>query len=153
MWLNLVTSTKLPTYPKEGSSHHVVQQIFFFFDNFLLDDFFVFFFLINFFFFSAWLNLAKDTKLPTYPRKGSSHYVVQKIFFFLCVFAKRRAQGVILGITTNRTQDGLKGDMDIQPLHHTSNWWHRVGLISLYWYAFKGNGKTSCTLAVLQWAV
>ena len=137
MWLNLVTSTKLPTYPGEGSSHHIVQHIFFFFK-----------------FFSAWLNSTKDTKLPTYPRKGSNHYVVQKIFFFFgCVFAKRRAQCVIVGITTNRTRDGLKGDMGIQPLRHTGNWWHRVRLISPYWYAFKGNGKTSCTLAALQWAV
>ena len=70
MWLNLVTSTKLLTYPGEGSSHYVVQ-LFFFFDDF---------------FFSAWLNFAKDTKLPTYPWKGSSHYVVQKIFFFLMFF-------------------------------------------------------------------
>ena len=84
MWLNLVTSTKLPTYPREGSSHHVVQQIFFFFYNF---------------FFSTWLNSAKDTKLPMYPWEGSSYHVVQKIFFFfyiinfffffLCVFCKK----------------------------------------------------------------
>ena len=185
MWLNLVTSTKLPTYREEGSSHHVFQQIFFFYDFFFwwsfffiflmisfFDDFFFFllfffnsffffFVLLTFFlFFSAWLNSAKDTKLPTYPRKGSSHHVVQKIFFFfdnlfffLCIFAKRKAQCVIVGITTDRTRDGLKGDVGIQPLRHTSNWWHTVGLISPYWYAFKGNGKTSCTLTVLQWVV
>ena len=107
MWLNLVTSTKLLTYPGEGSSHYVVQLFFFFF---FFDDFF----------FSAWLNFAKDTKLPTYPWKGSSHYVVQKIFFLIknffffgCVFAKRRAQCVIVGITTNWTRDDLKGDMGI----------------------------------------
>ena len=154
MWLNLVTSTKLPMYLGEGLSHHVVQQIFFFlmifffFDNFFLDDF-SFFFFLNF---SVWLNLEKDTKLPTYPRKGSSHHVVQKIYIYiyLSVFAKRRAQCVIVGITTNRTRDlSLKGDMGIQPLRHTRNWWHRVGLISPYWYAFKGTGKTSYTLTVL----
>ena len=76
MWLNLVTSTKLSTYPREGSSHHVVQH-FFFFLWFLFGSFF--------FFFSARLNLAKDTKLPTYPQKGSSHHVVQKIFFFFLI--------------------------------------------------------------------
>ena len=154
MWLNLVTSTKLPTYPEEGSSHHVVQQIFFYET----------FFLWSLFLVHNWTQ-QKDTKLPTYPQKGSSQHVVQKIFlfyfffdnffflFFLCVFAKRRAQCVIVGITTNGTWDSLKGDMGIQPLHHTSNCWHRVGLISPYWYAFKGNGKTSCTLAALQWVV
>ena len=142
--------TKLPTYPRKGSSHHVVQKFSFF------DDFF---FLMR-----DWTQ-QKDTKLPTYPRKGSSHHVVQKFFFFfffvylyifflitfffLCIFAKRRAQCVIGGITTDRTRDGLKGDMGVQPLRHTSNWWHRVGLIYPYWYAFKGNGKTSCTLAAL----
>ena len=36
MWLNLVTSTKLLTYPGEGLSHYVVQLFFFFF----FDDFF-----------------------------------------------------------------------------------------------------------------
>ena len=112
MWLNLVTSTKLSTYLGEGSSHHVVQHFF------LMISFWIIFF------FSVSLNLAKNTKLPTYPRKGSSHYIVQKIFFlfffifliiffFLCVFAKRKAHCVIVGITTNRTQDSLKGDMGI----------------------------------------
>ena len=48
MWLNLVTSTKLPTYPGEESSHHVVQQIFFFFMIFFFYD--PFFFMIFFFF-------------------------------------------------------------------------------------------------------
>ena len=174
MWLNLVNDTKLPTYPQEGSSHHVVQKIFFFFYDlffFLIICFwmifcfvfvFLFFFFNNKFFLSAWLNSAKDIKLPTYPQKGSSHYVVQTIFFFLitffflfflCVFAKRRAQCVIVGITTSRTRDDLKGDMGIQPLRHTSNWWHRVRLISPYWHAFKGYGKTSYTLVALQWAV
>ena len=34
-----------------------------------------------------WLNLVKSTKLPMYPRKGSSHYVIQKILiFFLMIF-------------------------------------------------------------------
>ena len=28
----------------------------------------------------------KDTKLPTYPRKGSSHQVVEKFFFFFITF-------------------------------------------------------------------
>ena len=67
---------------------------FFFFDKFFLDDFFflfVFFFMIFFLkkinFFNVWLNSAKDTKLPTYPREGSSHYVVQKIFFFFNFFS------------------------------------------------------------------
>ena len=151
----------------------------FFFDNFFfLDDFFLdnFFFLIIFFliisssffwwfffnenFFNTWLNSTKDTKLPMYPREGSSHHVVQKnffyynYFFFHVFFAKRGAQCVIVGITTNRTRDlGLKGDTGVQLLRHTRNWWHGVGLISPYWYAFKGNGKTSCTFAALQWVV
>ena len=90
MWLNLVISTKLPTYPGKGSSHHVVQQffflwlpLFFLIISFWRIFFFCFFFILfNNFFFSAWLNSVKDTKLPTYPWEGSSHYVVQKIFFF-----------------------------------------------------------------------
>ena len=53
MWLNLVTSTKLPTYPGEGLSHHVVQFFFFmtsFFDEFFFVFVFVFiFFLVVFF--------------------------------------------------------------------------------------------------------
>ena len=146
MWLNLVTSTKLSTYLGEGSSHHVVQHFF------LMISFWIIFF------FSVSLNLAKNTKLPMYPGEGSSHHVVQHFFFFFMIFflmcfffffAKRRAQCVIVGITTYWTRDGLKGDMGIQPLCHASNWWHRVRLISPYWYAFKGNGKTSCTLAAL----
>ena len=32
-----------------------------------------------------WLNLVKNTKLPMYPEEGSSHYVVQQIFFFLMI--------------------------------------------------------------------
>ena len=60
----------------------------------------------------------------------------------------------IAGITTNRTRDlGLKGDIGIQPLSHTRKWCHKGGLIFLYLYAFKGNGKTSCTLAALWWVV
>ena len=106
-----------------------------------------------------WLNLVTSTKLPMYPGEGSSHHVVQHFFFFFwfdffyVFFCKKGAQCVIVGITTDRTRDGLKGDMGIQPLCHTHNWWHRVRLISPYWYTFKGNGKTSCTLAVLQWVV
>ena len=72
MWLNLVTSTKLPTYPGEGLSHHVVQQIFFFIIIIIFwwSVFSVISFWINFFFFlGAWLNLAKDTKLPMYPKR------------------------------------------------------------------------------------
>ena len=36
----------------------------------------------SFFFFSSRLNLAKDTKLLMYPREGSSHNVLQQIFFY-----------------------------------------------------------------------
>ena len=154
-----MTSIKLPTYPGEGSSHHIVQHIFFFLWFLFWWSFFFVFFLINFF--SAWLNLAKDTKLPTYPEEGSSHHVVQKLFFlitfffwFSYVFLQKGAQCVIVGITTNRTKDlSLKGDMGIQPWRHTRNWWNRVWLISPNWYTFKGNGKTSYTLAALQWAI
>ena len=72
MWLNLVKSIKLPTYPEEGSSHYVVQKFSFSF--------------LKFFFLARDWTQQKDTKLPTYPRKGSSHHVVQKFssfFFFL----------------------------------------------------------------------
>ena len=56
----------------------------------------------------------------------------------------------IVCITTNRTRDlGLKGDKGIQPLRHTHKWCHRGGLIFLYLYAFKGNGKTSYTFTAL----
>ena len=30
-----------------------------------------------------WLNLVKSTKLSTYPREGSSHYVVQHIYIYI----------------------------------------------------------------------
>ena len=44
MWLNLVKSIRLPTYPREESSHYIVQQIFFFFFyDFFLDHFLVIF--------------------------------------------------------------------------------------------------------------
>ena len=94
MWLNSVTSTKLRTYPGEESSHHVVQQTFFLIISFLMIFvffcflFFLYFFFVSFFFLYAWLNSAKDTKLPTYPRKRSSHHVVQKFssFFSLINF-------------------------------------------------------------------
>ena len=33
-----------------------------------------------------WLNLVKSTKLPTYPGKLSSHYVVQQILIFMIYF-------------------------------------------------------------------
>ena len=95
-----MTSTKLPTYSGEGSSHHVVQQIFFLF--YLMIFFIISFFLDDFFFF--WLFLFNN-------------------FFLVCAFAKRGAQCVIVGITTNRTRDlGLKGDTGVQPLRHTRNW-------------------------------
>ena len=100
------------------------------------------FILYSFIFFFSRLNLAKDTKLPTYPWEGSSHHVVQKIFvfffFFVFFFSKRETQCVIVSITTNRTRElGLKGETGVQLLRHTRNCWHGVGLISLYWYTFK----------------
>ena len=94
------------------------------------------FIFYSFIFFFSRLNLAKDSKLPTYPWEGSSHHVVQKISFFF--FHKKGAQCVIVGITTDQTRDlGLKGEMGVQPLRHTRNCWYGVGLISPYWYTFK----------------
>ena len=52
MWLNLVRSTKLPTYPGEGSSHYVVQpNKFFSFWWFFLWFWWFFFLCFCFFFF------------------------------------------------------------------------------------------------------
>ena len=62
----------------------------------------------------------KNTKLPMYPGKESSHYVVQQIFFFFYDFFFLDDFFVLF-----------------------------VCFLIIYSYAFKGNGKTSCTLAVL----
>ena len=79
MWLNLVTSTKLPTYSREGLSHHVVQQFFFFYDFFLS-------FLFNIFFLVRDWTQQKILSCLHTPFKGSSHHVVQQIFFLWVFF-------------------------------------------------------------------
>ena len=56
MWLNLVKSIKLPTYPEEGSSHYVVQHFFFLFFFFMISFWMIFLviFFFYFFFFKKW---------------------------------------------------------------------------------------------------